>query len=490
MVQKSKEFLIGWEHTDITPEDPVCLCGQFHARVSENVKDPITATVCVFDSIKEGRISDHAVMISCDLVAIPEEFKKSILAKTHILIPEIDLTKIIVNATHTHTAPEVGGDVIRGTNGSNIKEMYGVDLPCMDVQQYIDFASGKIVEALRNAWEKRSPGGISYGLGFAVVGHNRRASYYDGSSVMYGKTNTENFSHIEGYEDHSINLLTTTDKMGNLTGMIVNIACPSQVDEHLFSVSADYWHETRQQLKKKFGDIFVMPQCSAAGDQSPHILIGQQAQQRMWNLAGRNQREEIAVRISDGIEKILPLIRKETNTLPDFTCVQKEIDLSANTITEDEISIFMVEAEKHYKEYEKLKSQIEANPEKTKQPRWYKDITFHFKRYKWYKAVKDRFEAQKQNPKVKVNIHVMRIGDVIMATNPFECYLDYGMRIKARSRAIQTFIVQLAGGGTYLPTERAKKSGSYGAISPSCIVGPEGGRELVESTLKIINSLI
>jgi len=232
---------------------------------------------------------------------------------------------------------------------------------------------------LRNAWEKRSPGGISYGLGFAVVGNNRRASYYDGSSVMYGKTNTENFSHIEGYEDHSINLLTTTDKMGNLTGMIVNIACPSQVDEHLFSVSADYWHETRQQLKKKFGDIFVMPQCSAAGDQSPHILIGQQAQQRMWNLAGRNQREEIAVRIYDGIEKILPLIRKETNTLPDFTGVQKEIDLSANTITEDEIRIFMVEAEKHYKEYEKLKSQIEANPEKTKQPRWYKDITFHFK---------------------------------------------------------------------------------------------------------------
>ncbi len=489
MIQKSKEILIGWAHTNITPADPVCLCGQFHARISEGVKDPITATVCVFESIKEGKISDHAVMISCDLVAIPEELKKEIISKINVLVPEIDRTKIIINATHTHTAPEVGSDLFRVSPGLELKDFYGIELPCMSIKQYIDFASGKIAEAVRNAWEKRSPGGISYGLGFAVVGHNRRISYYDGSSAMYGKTDDQNFSHVEGYEDHSINLLTTSDRMGNLTGIIVNVACPSQVDEHLFLISADYWHETRQELKKRFGDIFVLPQCSAAGDQSPHILIGKLAQERMWNLAGRNQREEIGIRISDSVEKILPLIRKEINLHPEFSCIHREVELSRNIITENQVNTFITEAEKHYKEYEKLKAQLEANPERTSHPRWYKDITFHFRRYRWYQGAKERFELQQQNPKIKIDIYVFRIGDVVFATNPFECYLDYGIRIKSQSKALQTFVVQLAGGGTYLPTERAVKGGSYGAIPPSCVVGPEGGKQLVDLTLKTINGL-
>jgi hypothetical protein len=63
------------------------------------------------------------------------------------------------------------------------------------------------------------------------------------------------------------------------------------------------------------------------------------------------------------------------------------------------------------------------------------------------------------------------------------------MRIKARSKAIQTFVVQLTGSGTYLPVERSVKGGSYGAIASSCVVGPEGGKELVEETLKCIDEL-
>jgi len=44
-----------------------------------------------------------------------------------------------------------------------------------------------------------------------------------------------------------------------------------------------------------------------------------------------------------------------------------------------------------------------------------------------------------------VEIHVIRLGDMAIATNRFELYLDFGIRIKARSKAVQTFVVQLAG---------------------------------------------
>jgi hypothetical protein len=76
-----------------------------------------------------------------------------------------------------------------------------------------------------------------------------------------------------------------------------------------------------------------------------------------------------------------------------------------------------------------------------------------------------------------------------MATNPFEMYLDYGTRIKARSPATQTFVVQLAGSGTYLPTRRSIEGGAYGAVPGSTLIGPEGGQELVEHTLELINTL-
>jgi len=92
-----------------------------------------------------------------------------------------------------------------------------------------------------------------------------------------------------------------------------------------------------------------------------------------------------------------------------------------------------------------------------------------------------------------MELHVIRLGDIAVATNRFELFLDFGLRIKARSNAMQTFLVQLAGGnlptGTYLPTERAVAAKSYGAEVSSSLVGPEGGQELVEKTVEEINRM-
>ena len=62
-------------------------------------------------------------------------------------------------------------------------------------------------------------------------------------------------------------------------------------------------------------------------------------------------------------------------------------------------------------------------------------------------------------------------------------------RIKARSPAAQTVLVQLAGRGWYLPTQRAIDGGGYGATAEVSMVGPEGGAILVEQTLRAIGEL-
>ncbi len=131
---------------------------------------------------------------------------------------------------------------------------------------------------------------------------------------------------------------------------------------------------------------------------------------------------------------------------------------------------------------DKAAAQIAADPEKAG------ELTA---RMTWYGDVVKRFMKQKSNPnpEYETEIHVLRIGDVAVCTNQFELFTDYGLRIQARSEAVQTFVIQLAGPGSYLPTEKAVAGGSYSAVVESNKVGPEGGQILVDRTLELINSL-
>ncbi|RPH48638.1 MAG: hypothetical protein EHM91_04065 [Planctomycetota bacterium] len=83
---------------------------------------------------------------------------------------------------------------------------------------------------------------------------------------------------------------------------------------------------------------------------------------------------------------------------------------------------------------------------------------------------------------------MLRLGDVAIATNPFELFLDYGVQIRARSWSLQTFLIQLAAGsGGYLPTDQAVAGGGYSAVPESGFVGPDGGRVLVDRTVDALN---
>ena len=104
-----------------------------------------------------------------------------------------------------------------------------------------------------------------------------------------------------------------------------------------------------------------------------------------------------------------------------------------------------------------------------------------------------RYEIQDSEPEILSDIHAVRIGDIAFTTCRFELFIDYMHRIQARSPFIQTFIVQLTtgpnGSGSYLATERAEKNKGYSA-SPYCNqVSYQGGQQLVEESLKILEEL-
>ena len=101
-----------------------------------------------------------------------------------------------------------------------------------------------------------------------------------------------------------------------------------------------------------------------------------------------------------------------------------------------------------------------------------------------------RGKAQELTDVIPIEVHVLRLGNLALATNPYELFLDYGNQIRARSHASQTFLVQLSCGSYgYLPTEKAEKGSHYSAYVSSGTSGHEGGALLVRKTVQTINEL-
>jgi hypothetical protein len=458
-------LLVGWASVDVTPDHPVFLRGQFHARVSTHVRDPLTVTALALSTA-----DDHVVMVSCDRCTIEEGLLDECRQALSGTVPDLDGRKVFASATHTHTAPEAEG-----------KQWPDPGKPVMDGDAYRPILGIGIVSAVTEAWDSRASGSVSWALGHAVVGHNRRTQYLDGSARMYGSTDDAQFAGMEGYEDHSVDLLFTWTPAGDLTGVVVNLACPSQVTESDYFVSADFWHETRVELRRRFGaDLFVLPQCAPAGDQSPHLLLHKAAEARMRDLRGVTEREEIALRIANAVEHVLPCARADLRSAVPLRHEVRQLGLTRRQITEEELEEAKRGEAADLARYERLRQESPDN---------YAAISGAHGHARWYANVAERFRLQTEQPTYPVELHVVRLGDMAFATNPFELFLDFGLRMKARSKAVQTFCVQLAGSGTYVPTERAVSGKSYGAGAASNAVGPEGGQELVEATVALLEEL-
>ena len=480
---------IGWAQAEITPAQPVLISGQFHARLSEGVSDPITATALALEAS-----GDQAVMVGCDLVGVSDELRDAVRAQLLRKAEGLDPAKVVLHATHTHTAPEVR------PSRPDRREAFGeagVELPAMSAADYVAFAAERIAAAVRRAWESRAEGRIAFGFGQAVIGRNRRWVDIHGNSTMYGNTDTETFSHIEGYEDHSLNLLAAYDPAGALTGLVVNVPCTSQVSEQDYTLSADYWHEARIELRRRLGEkLFILPQCSAAGDQSPHLLFEKRGAQRMLELKARTVRQEIAHRIADSVEETLRYAGLPAGRAARRPCDEpllrhrvEPLDLPMRPLTEEDVRAAAKEAETWRKRYEEEKRKLERDPSLRNAPRWYAPITGAYRHVSWLQGVADRFERQRTHPTQPAELHVIRLGDVAIATNPFEYYLDFGIYIKARSPAVQTFVVQLAGPGGYVPSQRSVAGGGYGSVPASTVIGPEGGRRFATRTIEVLQEL-
>jgi hypothetical protein len=457
---------VGWSSRDITPDRPVSLMGQFYVRVSQAVNDPLTVTALAIEGRPEG---DRVILVSCDHSFMPEVVVRDIRARIGKALPGFDPAAVVINATHTHNAPALE---------SFWYPRLGPEV--MTPEAYCDLFCRRVAEAAVEAWRGRKPAGASPGFGYATVGHNRRLAYLGGTSEMYGRSDRDDFAGSEGAEDPAVDMIFTWDRRRKLTGVVVNLACPSQVSEGKSVVSADFWHEARAEIRKRLGRrLFILPLCGAAGDQSPHVLVHRRVEKAMQDRAGQTLRQQIGERIAAAVESAYAVARKDIQTALPFRHVGATLRVARRAVTKEEYR----QALREYK-------RLAADHSLDGRPAADRAGSMRISRMAYQKDVVDRFLHGNDRPHEAAEVHVCRLGGVAVATSPFELFLDYGLRIKERSPALQTLVVQLAGPFTwYLPTRRAVEGGSYSAVIHDNRVGPEGGQELVERTLKLIRRL-
>jgi len=451
------ELRVGAVSVSITPDRPVALDGQMHTRISTGVTSPVTATALAMESKDGDTVVDQAVLVSCDLVSIAATTLDRVRDVVKERLPDLDPQKIVISATHTHTGPVVG-------EGKYQIPEDGVMRPA----EYGEFLVEQITDAVAKAWESREPARVGWGLGHAVIAQNRRSVYADGSAQMYGSTSRDDYRGVEGPEDHGVEVLFFWDQEGNLFATAINVPCPSQEVESQSTINADIWHEVRETLRAKHGEhLQVLAWTGASGDQSPHLMYRKAAEERMRNLRKLDRLQELARRVVAAWEEALEGAQQERVANAPLVHKVENLDLPQRLVTEEEAA--------------DAKAKIE---ELSKDPKNQRIVV-------WQGEVLKRRDRQQAGESLThpVELHVIRIGDVAIATNPFELFTQYGIQMKARSKALQTFLIQLAGPGSYLATAEAVRGGGYSAIVQSTRVGPEGGQILVDKTVELVNSL-
>lgn len=485
---------LGWAEEDITPDKKIRLMGQFYERVSEYVETPISVTALALECS-----GDAAVFCSCDLVEINSSLMSEVRKKLTVAGAEslgLDVKKVLINATHTHTSYDyVREDSNSGCSTLSVlrsllhqreddyKPLVNTSTDSiMTPEESEAFISDRIAAAVINAWKERKPSYFTYSFGRVPISFCRRAVYDDGSALMWGDTDTPNFSELESGSDSGMELLFTFDMNKNLTGIVANTSCPAQVLEHRSFVSSDYFGKVKSLLREKFGkSVNLLALVSAAGDLCPRDLI-------RWvepetpindpNIVRNNPKKRNADPSMFDITGCNKIAKRVYNEIVD---VYEELDMSALT---DETDFYhSIETVKlplrrvTIEEYKKALEIIDDFAKAKTNFDYRSNATLHV-----YAGTIVRYNYQQNHDLYDTEMHSIRLGSAAFVSFPFELFLDYGNKIRAHSPAEQVFLIELScGSGGYLPTSRAERGGHYSAYVSSGNVGHEGGELLVRT---------
>jgi len=171
------------------------------------------------------------------------------------------------------------------------------------------------------------------------ISFNRRYFMKDGQVITNPFNQIENIIKPAGPVDNTLIFLKITDRKGKLKGLIVNFALhPDTLGDNL--ISSDWPGFLRDELRKEFGDIFVIVLNGPSGDIN-HINPFD------YKTRSENTGKKIAGKIKEKIKEKINCKEKDVkNIIPFYT----PLKFNYRKVTEEEYT----QAEKILEEEKKI----------------------------------------------------------------------------------------------------------------------------------------
>ena len=231
----------------ITPDSPVWLAGYAsRTHPSEGTLQDIWAKAL---SLEDSR-GHRGVIVTMDLLSIPKDFSNSL---RDCLFREYGLSRsqIILNVSHTHSGPVVGGAL------QYIYPMTADD--CRKVDAYTDRLMDKLVGLVGESLRDLRPARINTGSGIARFAVNRRNNV---------ESEVPGASELKGPTDHSVPVLEVEDEEGKPYVVLFGYSCHNTVLSD-YLVNGDYAGFAQAELEKALPGTMAMFFQGAGADQNP-----------------------------------------------------------------------------------------------------------------------------------------------------------------------------------------------------------------------------
>ena len=415
--------MVGATVTDVTPvELPVLVNGGMRSRSVGEVNTRLNARTVVIDD-GEDRIA-ISVVDSCMLPRpLVDDIKALTAAKT-----KLKRDKILISATHTHSAPSSMGAL--GTSAD---------------ERYIAFLRERLVQSFVDAEGNLEPAQVGWGLGQApdhtalrrwIRRPDRLALDPFGNPTvranMHAARNPDDVIGESGPEDPDLSLISFRSLDGRPIAVIANFSM------HYFSdkaLSADYFGRFSNGLQDR-----IAPENS---DDPP--FVGMMSHGCSGDIWRRDYRKQIETDAPDSF------------TIESFTESLLDIAMEAyeNIQYQSDVDIEMAET----------RMELDYRVPNAQRLEWAKRVVAEMgdrlpETQPEIYAREQIFLHDRQSTEIVVQ--GIRIGNIGIATTPNETYALTGLKIKLNSPLKHTMVIELANGGDgYIPPPEQHHLGGY-----------------------------
>ena len=357
------------------------------------------------------------LFVSCDLAGL-ETARVQSYTRAMAAAANIDADAIIIGCTHTH-----GGPVVLHTD-----YLKPVD------EAYSERLQDRLCRVATEAVNSVVPARIGWSMGHARLGYNRRVCYADGGHSMHRQAGRDDdYTGLEGPDDTECMALAVFDKKNNITAILHHgTGHPSSFYAQRV-LSAEFPGVARRLIREACGRLPVLFFNGALGDIG---MTQQAAPQRVSNTP-----ESQIIRLGSTLAGETLRLIHEMHPQDNVTLMHQrhELKLPVRLPTTDAVE-----------QGRAVLARIEAG----------EDICGMDAIFAWGSvSLMDRFGA---NPVDRQTFHAIRLGDLAIATHPFELFCQYQLDLKLRSPTRSTACFALTGGyGGYLPTLAAALGGGY-----------------------------